>query len=165
MKYKTLIPKALLLTIVTSLAVATVSLLAREENLLKPLTDLRQDGSDASNRKIPLLIAFTAEHCPFCETVKEEFLHPMERGGLYTDKVIMREADLDSYAEIIAFGGKQISVAELGNLYGIEVTPTLIFVDSKGMELAERLVGIRTVDYYGGFLDDAIDQSIDTLNR
>ena len=45
------------------------------------------------------------------------------------------------------------------------MTPTLLFVDSQGRELAERMVGVTTLEFYGGYLDQAIDASSDKLRE
>ncbi len=65
-----------------------------EENLLTPLANLKTVATESRDKKIPLLITFTAAHNPFCVSVMEELFHPMQRGGLYTYKVIMRAVDL-----------------------------------------------------------------------
>ena len=40
------------------------------------------------------------------------------------------------------------------------VTPTILFVDHTGRQLAERMVGINTIEMYGGYLDQCIDTAL-----
>jgi hypothetical protein len=39
----------------------------------------------------------------------------------------------------------------------------VVFLNHQGKELAERLIGITTRDFYGGFLDEAIEESLHRL--
>jgi hypothetical protein len=48
------------------------------------------------------------------------------------------------------------SVLAFARRYGAEVMPTLLFLDGKGRELADRIVGISNIEYYGFYLDKAI---------
>jgi thioredoxin-related protein len=146
-----------------------ISSLVRAEVLpevhITELKSLQQDAHLANKKRLPILIMFSAQHCPFCVTVKEAFLKPMLRSGHYTDKVLIRKVELDGRKALRGFNGEKLSVRALASRYKVFVTPTLILVDAKGRELAERLVGIATVDYYGGYLDDAIDSALLGLRK
>ena len=129
------------------------------------LKDLQQEARQANKERLPILIMFSAEHCPFCVTVKEEFLKPMLRSGHYTDKVLIRRVELGSRQALRGFDGEKLSIRALASRYKVFVTPTLILIDAKGRELTERLTGITTVHYYGGYLDDAIDKALHALRK
>jgi thioredoxin-related protein len=102
-------------------------------NKLVKTTDLQQDGLLVSQRNIPLMIMFSQEDCAFCLKLTEEIINPM---------LIPRE---------------------LFGRYRLFVTPSVLIFDSNGQELAERQIGINTVDYYGYYLDQAIDQALDEI--
>jgi thioredoxin-related protein len=129
------------------------------------LSNLQTEARKVSQNQRPLLIMFSTEHCPYCETVKEAFIKPMLRGGHYTHKVLIRKVELDSHKMLKDFNGAYISVQQLASRYKVFVTPTLIFIDEKGLALTKPLVGIATVDYYGGYLDNAIDESLIALKK
>jgi thioredoxin-related protein len=134
------------------------------EEVLTPVNiieaqNLHQEGRNAAEKRLPILIMFSMEHCPYCELIREDFLKPMLRSGDYTDKVIIREIHSDSYATVRDFNGANISVEELTHRYGASLSPTVVFLDHKGRELSKKMIGITTVYYYGGFLDDAIEAS------
>ena len=132
---------------------------------LKTATDLRAEGELARQRQVPILIMFSMTHCPYCVVVREEFLKPMLRSGDYADKVIIREIHTDDYGTLRDFDGTPVTPDELAHRYRASLSPTVVFVDAEGRELARRLVGITTVDYYGGFLDEAIDTSLQRLRQ
>jgi hypothetical protein len=48
----------------------------------------------------------------------------------------------DSNAAIIS--GKHIATTQLSSRYKVFVTPTILFLDGGGSELAERMIGINT---------------------
>ena len=126
---------------------------------VREATDLQAVGQEARVRKLPILIMFSMQGCQYCDVVREEFLKPMLRSGDYEDRVIMLELYSDSYAQLRDFNGQLISANELTHRYKAGFAPTVVFLDSEGDEQAERLIGITTRDFYGGFLDEAIDES------
>lgn len=127
---------------------------------VREATDLQAVGQEARVRKLPILIMFSMRDCQYCDVVREEFLKPMLRSGDYVDRVIMLELYSDSHAQLRDFNGQLISANRLIQRYKAGFAPTVVFLDSQGNEQAERLIGITTRDFYGGFLDEAIDESL-----
>jgi hypothetical protein len=81
-------------------------------------------------------------------------------GDEYTDKIIIRKLVLDNGSRIGDFSGRQIDATQLSDRYRIYVTPTILFVDASGRELAERMVGINTPEMFGGYLDNCIETAL-----
>jgi len=123
-------------------------------------TDLQQLGVQASERRLPILLTFSAIECSYCDLLEEEFLEPMLLGDEYTDKIIIRKLVLDNGSRIGDFSGSQIDATRLSDRYRIYVTPTILFVDASGRELAERMVGINTPEMFGGYLDNCIETAL-----
>jgi thioredoxin-related protein len=69
------------------------------------LSNLQTEVRKVSQSQRPLLIMFSAEHGPYCETVKEAFIKPMLRGGYYTHNVLIRKVELDSHKMLKDFNG------------------------------------------------------------
>lgn len=113
----------------------------------------------------PLLLEFAAESCAYCELLEEEFLKPMLRNRDYDQRVTMRKLLLDGGTRLIDFDGKPVSAEKLARRYRVRVTPTLLFLDGRGRELTERMVGINTPDFYGGYLDQALETAAGKLRR
>lgn len=128
-------------------------------------TDLQAVGQEARQRQLPLLIMFSRQGCPYCDLVREEFLKPILRSGDYTERVIILEIHTDSYAQLRDFDGQMITADALAQRYRASFAPTVVFLDYQGKELVERLIGITTRDFYGGFLDEAIAQSLQRLRK
>ena len=91
--------------------------------------------------------------CPYCEVVRRNYLLPALRdGSLQTCQLSINDAS----TPLIAFDGKPTSAAEQIKAWKAGFTPTVLFFGPKGQELAERLVGLASVDFYGAYLDERL---------
>lgn len=127
--------------------------------------DLAQLAQTAKQKNLPILLVFSAQHCAYCELLEAEILRPMLISGDYNDKVIINKVMLDGNAGIRDFNGERIDASDLAQRYNVYVTPTMLFLDSNGGELEERLLGINTVEMFGGLVDHAIDASLSKLRK
>jgi thioredoxin-related protein len=149
-----------------SLAVTT-ALAANENNdvVIEEIRDFSRIARDSNDRRLPILLMFSAKYCSYCVRLEEEFLKPMLRSGDYGDKVLIRKMKIDGSGTVRDFDGKQIPVDEFTDRYNISVTPTVVFLDGSGAQLAPKRVGLSTPDFYGGYLDQSIDLALDVLRR
>lgn len=122
--------------------------------------DLQQDGAQAGTRQLPILLSFSALECSYCDLLEEEFLKPMLLGGEYSDRIIIRKLILDNGSRVGDFSGEHVYATRLADRYRIYVTPTILFLDAGGRELAERMVGINTPEMFGGYLDNCIETAL-----
>lgn len=125
-----------------------------------PARDLRRDAEAARKVNGPVLLVFVGEHCRYCETVLNEFLIPMSRNPDYQNKVVMRRIENSSGRALRDFAGKATSHERFADQQNIQLVPTVVLFDGQGKVLAKPLVGITTVDYYGMYLDEVIDQAV-----
>jgi len=123
-------------------------------------TDLAADAAIAEQEKIVILLEFAAEDCPYCTLLEEEFLKPMLRSGDYDNKVMMRVVDIGREITITDFQGIRSSTTALARRFDVDLTPTILLVDSRGRPIGERIVGIWSLDFFGGLLDERIDAAV-----
>jgi thioredoxin-related protein len=123
-------------------------------------TDLQADGQLAREKRLPILLTFSAIACEYCSQLEEEFLRPMIISGEYTDKILIRRLLLDNGSRVTDFSGERIATTRLSDRYKVYVTPTILFLDADGSELAKRMVGINTPEMYGGYLDTCIETAL-----
>ena len=128
-----------------------------------PAIDLSREGRQAEEACVPLLLEFAAEHCEYCTLLEEEVLNPTLLNRDYDQRVLMRKLVIDRSSKLRDFNDTPVSAAELASRYRVFVTPTLLFLDSQGRELAERMVGVMTLEFYGGYLDRAMRASSEKL--
>ena len=121
--------------------------------------DLYRDGRLAEEQRIPVMLLFSADYCEYCTRLMEEFLIPMHRSGEYHDRVLIRELKIDSYIAVRDFDNRSTQPEDLAYRYNISLTPTILFLDHRGRELTARMVGFGPVDFFGLYLDAAIDSA------
>lgn len=122
--------------------------------------DFTQEARAAEAAKVPILILFSRPGCPYCEQILREFLLPMQRNPEYRTKVIMRQIQVDGRAPLRDFAGKPVTHGQFARGQHIQLVPTIKLFDARGQELTEPLIGLTTPDYFGGFLDQRIDEAL-----
>lgn len=127
--------------------------------------DLQATGQLAHNQGVLVLLVFSAHHCSYCKTLEAEVLKPMLLNAEYRSKILIRKVMVDDEGTVRNFAGKEMEIGSLMAQHEIRVTPTLLFVDPQGKELTQRMIGINTVDFYAGQVDEAIDQSLKKLGK
>jgi thioredoxin-related protein len=146
-----------------ALACSLVVVATRANGVL-PARDLHRDGLAAERGCMPLLLEFASTSCSYCHLLETEVLNPTLLNHNYESRVLMRKLMIDNTARLTDFDGiVQVSAEQLASRYKVYVTPTLIFVDSRGREIAERLAGVTTLEFYGGYLDMALDAAREAL--
>ncbi len=120
-------------------------------------------GDRARSGHMPILLVVSQEDCPYCELLKREILEPMLVSGEYDGRVLIRELLIDSELPVRDFDGQAIAPDALAQRYRARLTPTVLFLDDRGQELTKPMIGINTVDFYGYYLDAAIDVARERL--
>ena len=128
---------------------------------IQVVKDLAELSSESRQRKLPILLVFSADHCVFCRRLERDYLKPMLRSGDYENKILIRMLKVDDFSTITDFNGKKIDVENLPNRYGGYTTPTMVFLNSEGKEIAPKLIGIGTEGFFAGEIDDSIDIAVD----
>lgn len=115
---------------------------------------LQQEMHD---KKLPLLLEFRADYCGFCRQLEAEHLTPMLNSGKYDSRILIRRFSLGNSQTITDFNGDKIDAEEFAFRHKASLTPTLVFLNAEGEEVAERLLGYNSPDFYGAYLENAID--------
>lgn len=142
------------------MSLASVPASAAGTEGLPYVKDFTAEGKAAQAKQLPILVLFMSPHCFYCERVLKEFLLPMTRNADYKTKVIMRQIDIGSNAKLRDFNGELTTQRQFASARKVQLVPTVKLFDGQGNELTEPIVGLLTVDYYGGYLDNAIDEAL-----
>jgi len=125
--------------------------------------DFQADGKIAHEKQVPILVMFGSANCGFCRRALRDYLVPMHLDPAYRGKVMMRYVEIDSILGLKNFAGVSTSQKEFAKMHNILVTPTIKLFNASGAEVSEPLVGLLSADFYGAYLDRAIDEGLGRL--
>jgi thioredoxin-related protein len=125
--------------------------------------DFQADGRIAAAGQLVILVVVTREGCRFCALLKHEILLAMIKSGEYEEKVMIRELMIEPESDLIDFNGRPVSSSSVAAQYSTDITPTVLLLGSNGKPLHPPIVGINTVEFYGYYLDRAIEQALAEL--
>lgn len=129
-------------------------------------TSLPRAATLAIGKGEPLVLLVSLPGCPYCEMVRRSYLLPMRLEGLPAWQI----NTTDATSPLEGFNGQRSSGAEFTRERGIRITPTVLFLDASGRELAPPLEGFTGPDFYGAYLNEALAnarktvKSLKTLN-
>ena len=123
------------------------------------VVDLRQEAARMEAERLPLMLLVSLHHCPYCVRIKEEILGPMVKSGEYVDRVLIRELFIDAGSRVRDFAGREREGAAVADDYGVDLAPTLLFLDARGRELSKRLVGLYTVEMFPFYVEAALEEA------
>ena len=121
--------------------------------------DLEQDASSSLAKNKPIVFFVTADHCPYCEQLRQEYF----KFSSDDERFILRELELDEYHSVVGFDGKTINHQLLADRYHISLTPTVAFVGPDGEQLTDAIIGVLTMDFYNYYFEKALGESISKL--
>lgn len=105
-------------------------------------------------RRRALVLMVSRPACPWCKLVRESYLAPIFAKG---QPVV--ELDMQDSGGMVGFDGAATSPARAAESLGVRMAPTVLFIGREGRELAPRLTGVSSVDFYGAYLDDRIGKA------
>lgn len=122
--------------------------------------DFAADARAAADSRVPILVFYTRDGCSWCETARR-YLRPLAGD---TQRVLIREVAVDQPRQRLTdFDGRRTTHAAFAREHRVKLTPTLDFLDARGQRLVDPLVGVSLPDFYGVFIDRAIDESLAKL--
>jgi len=150
------------ISIILFIAMAIANWTVSRASGLPDVKDFTVEAADARKRQVPILVLFKDEYCSYCETVLDDFLLPMQRDPEFTDKVILRQIESGSADALIDFDGKTTTYSRFSSKHKVYGVPNVMLFDSNGQVLTS-IEGLLTVDFYYGFLLDAINESLERV--
>lgn len=116
---------------------------------------LRDELALALKAGQPLVVLVSLEGCVFCKAVREHYLGPMHaQQGLPVVQLDMR-----GDTPVQDFKGAPRTHDALVRAWNVPLAPTVLFFGRAGVEVAARLAGAASSDYYGAYLDDRLAQA------
>jgi len=127
--------------------------------------DLTKIASQSNQQQLPIMLMFFAEDCEYCERLERDIIKPMMLNGEFNNRVIVRKVLIDTVDALTNFSGELTDSDKFANQRGIQVTPTLQFVDSNGQELMPQVIGYQGPDFFSAYLDEALGGSLQKIRQ
>ena len=135
-----------------------------KHNAFKEANSLQALGKLSQQKQLPILLMFGAESCEYCKLLITEVLEPMALGGLYDNKVvIMRHVGIDEPEPIPDWNGKPIQKSKWAYQINADLTPTVLFVNAAGKEIAPRIIGISEITLYMGLIHQRLNTAYQNM--
>jgi hypothetical protein len=138
------------------LAVPAAAQRMRRAANLPPAVDLSADAVVAQRQRVPLLLFFDRDDCPYCERALREYLLPMTADPAWRDRALFRQIEIDRALPLVGFDRAPTTHRDFAARRGVYLTPTVAVVDGTGRDLTDPIVGLTTLDFYGAYLENAI---------
>lgn len=126
--------------------------------------EYQQLGINEQGQKKVVLMLVSQPNCSYCVQITEDILRPMIISGNYETHTLFSELEINTGKHIRDFKGNEVSATDFAQRYGAWATPTLLFLDDQGNQLAEKIIGINTPELYGFYVEKALRQGFSALN-
>ncbi len=140
---------------------ATPALAKPPAEALTEARDLAAEARQAAARGVPLVVLYSRDDCSWCAKLRREHLGPLSRNP--ATPAVIRELHMDRATPLVDFAGRRTTSADFSKQMQASFAPTVMFHGPDGAPLAESIVGYRLADFYGAYLDRAIEESRDRL--
>lgn len=122
--------------------------------------DLQAAGREAQERRVPVLIAYTLETCPYCAAAKRDHLEPLRASRAWGNKAIFLEIDVASERPLRDFDGQMVTHRDFARRLNITRVPTVIVYEQRGAPVSDPIVGLPSSDFYQLYLEQAIEAGL-----
>lgn len=109
---------------------------------------------EALAKKQPLVVMASLVGCPYCKIVRENYL----LGELAAGQPVV-QIDMRSQRVLAGFDGRATTHTAWLQAGQVDAAPTVLFFGPGGREVAERLRGLSSPDFYGAYLQQRLDQA------
>ena len=116
---------------------------------------------DSARERVVVVALFSLPGCPFCEAIRRDQLRHLarEQASQHLRVVEYDLTDRNPFAPAGRSAAAAESPAALAATLGIRLAPTVVFLAPDGSELAERLIGYPSADFYGAYLEQRLEQA------
>lgn len=130
--------------------------------------ELRQMAAESFAAGRPLVVMFSLRGCPWCDALRREhftgLIAAQQRLGILAVEIDMTDPHAFASPQQARTPAslRADSPRELSRHYRVRLAPTVLFLGPDG-EVAERLVGYGSPDFFGAYLDQRIAQARSAL--
>lgn len=115
--------------------------------------DLRAVSAEAQRRGQPLVLMVSLPGCPWCELLRRNYLMPLRGEGLAAFEFMIGERNM----RLVDFQGQSTTPSAWSEAMKVRMTPTVLFFNAQGQEIAPRIEGVASADFIGSILEERIE--------
>ncbi len=130
---------------------------------IQAVDNLARAAQTSQKQGIPTVVFVSREACPYCRTLRDQLLLPMQRANRFENRAFLVEVNLDRVEPLTGFDDQPTTAQAFGDFYQAQITPTLLFLDPQGQEISRRIVGISNLELYGYYLQESIDTALKAI--
>ncbi len=148
-------------TLLAACLVSSAALAQPRETPLPTPASLQTAALAAQSKDEPLVLLVSLPGCPWCELLRRNYLAPMRAEGLPAFQITVNDRKL----LVANFQGASSNGADIAQAYQAQLTPTVLFLNAQGKEIAPRIAGVASADLLGAQLDNALRTARELLRK
>ena len=129
------------------------------------IDNLQKWAEDACQKQRVLTVLVSRADCPWCKKLMQQVLIPDVKSGQFNQQWLLGELRIDAGETVQDFSGKKVATATLAKSWRAELTPTVLFLNRRGEEIAPRITGLKLVDFYDDYLAKSLRQGLENPAR
>ncbi len=133
----------------------------RRETPLPTPASLRSAAQAAQAKGEPLVLLVSLPGCPWCELLRRNYLAPMRSEGVHAFQITVN----DRKQVVADVKGQPSHGADIAVAYQALLTPTVLFLNAEGAEIAPRIEGVASAEMLGSVLDERLAAARARLRR
>lgn len=139
-------------------ALLLLSTTAAAQSTFATVKDMGKLKQQAAQADLPIVLLFTAEDCTYCDAMRQQYLIPMSHTAKYAELALFRQLYVESFSFLRNEDGELVGGDQISLRYGVDITPTVLFINAQGEEVAERIIGLSGA-YFQKTLETHIQQA------
>ncbi len=127
---------------------------------LQQADDLAQVAAEARAKRVPVMVAFLQQSCPYCAIARRDHLLPLQADPRWRERVLIRVVETDRGTALRDFSGNPTTHQAFARSLDVRTVPTLIVFDGSGNPVGSPLTGLLTRDFYQLYIEQSIESGL-----
>ena len=124
------------------------------------VSDLASISRTISKENKILILLLSQPNCQYCDKIRADYFPYFAESPDFNKKIVIAEIMVGAKEpDIKDFNGEVTKPQKIADKYKANFFPIVLFLDAKGKELSERLLGLSS-DLYGIELENSINKAL-----
>ena len=127
--------------------------------------NLAATAAEARARRVPVVIAFMQQSCPYCAVARRDYLTALQNDPRWKNRVLIREIETDRSIALRDFSGAMTTHRDFARAHEVRSVPTLIAFDADGQRVSPPIIGLLADDFYWLYIEQAVEAGLVRMRR